>query len=236
MAKSLERNELVINEASPIKMIAYYLTLILAMAYSFTFSNKEDTAFSRIYRDKIWYRGSGKGSSPEMTVDYRRVLQQYFDDPKYTTYVDFGCGDWQIMSLITIPDTKQYIGIDVVNSLITAHRERHAKPNVKFYHASEWTPEMTPNADLLIVKDVLQHLSTPRIQEFLTTTLPKFRYALITNDFGENRRQRNILPGEYRPLDLTAPPFNLQLEPIMAFKYAIYDKRTFLWTNPNNVS
>lgn len=68
---------------------------------------------------------------------------------------------------------------------------------------------------------MLQHLPTSKIHEFISI-LPKFKYALITNDIANkqiaNFENKQIAPGQYRPLDLRKAPFNLNLEPVFMIK------------------
>lgn len=62
-----------------------------------------------------------------------------------------------------------------------------------------------PCADLLICKDVFQHLSHENIQTFLTQC-KKFKYCLITNDINPGNNN-DIADGDWRALDLTKAPF-----------------------------
>lgn len=80
---------------------------------------------------------------------------------------------------------------------------------------------------MLIIKDVIQHWSHAEVVKFIEKTLPKFRYALITNCFGK-KNPRDIVIGDFRRIDLTLEPYNLKME--LVLQYAT--KRVYLWTNP----
>ncbi|MBI4414995.1 MAG: SAM-dependent methyltransferase, partial [Candidatus Kerfeldbacteria bacterium] len=53
--------------------------------------------FEKIYKDKVWYKGSGSGSLPENTTTYRDFLQKYIKQNNIKSILDLGCGDWQFM-------------------------------------------------------------------------------------------------------------------------------------------
>lgn len=194
--------------------------------------------FSQIYDRNSWGRGSGPGSSPENTKSYRIVLQHHINDKSnIQSIVDLGCGDWQIMSLIQIPENKKYLGLDVVPSVIERNKAEYRKENVDFQLIQDLSE--IPSGDLLIVKDVIQHWPNEQIHEFVKTVLPKFKYALITNCFQahwgnlQGLYNQDIQIGDYRPIDLTDAPFNLgNMELYLEYKGG-GDKRTYLWTNSN---
>ncbi|MBA4249694.1 MAG: hypothetical protein C0432_02860 [Candidatus Puniceispirillum sp.] len=78
--------------------------------------------FDYIYKHDIWRGGSGDGSFSQNTVADRRKLSQIIKQKDIKTIVDVGCGDWQIMSLVEIPEEKQYTGYDVANFVIEKTR------------------------------------------------------------------------------------------------------------------
>ena len=87
----------------------------------------------------------------------------------------------------------------------------------------------------MIVKDVLQHWPNHDIQYFLKNILPKFRYALITNDYKENAMNWDINIGGYRPINLEEKPFQFKhdLSVILDYPGSRTIKRVYLYTNPN---
>jgi hypothetical protein len=79
-----------------------------------------------------------------------------------------------------------------------------------------------PKADLLIIKDVLQHLSHADISAVLAQ-LPRYRHVLIVNDVLPRSLTAEfveITTGAYRPLDVTQPPFSLPGTKVMAWRHA----------------
>jgi hypothetical protein len=194
----------------------------------------EEQVFTHIYDTNFWTNGSGPGSHKDYTVEYRKLLQEYFNDPKFSSYVDLGCGDWQIMSLIDIPKTKTYKGYDIVRSVIDANRATYQQKNVQFYHSQDINK--IEAGDLLIIKDVMIHWPNSKIMDFINHLLPKFKYALITNGYSSDETELNtdIEPGQFKYVDITKSPFNLQ-NTEMVLEYISSNqsiKRVHLYKNP----
>jgi SAM-dependent methyltransferase len=164
--------------------------------------------FENIYRETRWGAGlgSGHGSLPKGTERYRAFLEDFIRANRVARVVDYGCGDWQFSRLIDWHGVE-YVGLDVVPALIEANRSAFARPGVSF-ELNPGHPEELPEGDLLIAKDVLQHLPTADIHAFLADVMPRYRLALLTNDTGE-QVNGDVAPGGWRALDLTAEPFSV---------------------------
>jgi SAM-dependent methyltransferase len=183
--------------------------------------------FDEHYKSNLWIGGgSGSGSTPEITAEYRDFLAAFLRDYKIKSVVDLGCGDWQFSKLIDWSGID-YTGIDV-SGVVLANTKKYARPGVRFMQADGSRQEL-PQADLLIAKDVLQHWSNADVSK-LIPKLTKFKYALITNGSHEIAKiqNENTSTGGCRPVDLTAPPFNIKGEYIFKFT-ADEPKVTFLW-------
>ena len=177
----------------------------------------EHSVFDKIYREDLWEGGSGIGSFPQATIPYRMFLETFIMEKEIGAVVDFGCGDWQFSRFIPWGGVA-YTGYDVAQSVIERNRARYAAGNVRF----EFTPaDLTElaDADLLICKDVLQHLPNSQVFEFLDAVKDKYRYLLITNctkPYGA--LNTDIEPGGFRPLDIRFPPFNIDAELALTYK------------------
>ncbi len=181
------------------------------------------TVFNEIYARKLWGAGSGEGSLPEHTNGYRRFIEQFIRDRQIKSVVDYGCGDWQFSRLIDWGDI-QYLGLDVVDSLIDHHQKAYGRHNIRF-HALDGEPSQLPHAELIILKDVLQHWSQQTIMSFMPG-IAKYRFALITNcvnPYGPTDNH-DISDGDFRPVDLTRPPFSYKMSAVFEFtnKRAIF--------------
>jgi SAM-dependent methyltransferase len=168
--------------------------------------------FNRIYTEGVWGRDiagkgtSGSGSTPEITREYRGYLQDFIKTHRVQSIVDAGCGDWSFSSTIDWAGAR-YLGVDIASDVIEAVRKKHENGNITF-RVGDITEEL-PAADLLISKDVLQHLSNALVQKFIRNNLKrgKYKWVLLTNDRG--RGNADTVPGGYRAIDLAAPPFDV---------------------------
>jgi hypothetical protein len=169
--------------------------------------------FNRIYTEGVWGRDgagkgtSGSGSTLEITREYRAYVQDFIRTHRVRSVVDAGSGDWSFSSAIDWGGAS-YLGVDVASEVIEAVRRKHEKGNVRF-RVGDITEEL-PGADLLISKDVLQHLPNALVHKFIRNNLKKgkYKWALLTNDRGSGNL--DTAPGGYRAIDLAAPPFNVR--------------------------
>lgn len=166
--------------------------------------------FSQIYEAATWGKGSGPGSYPQFTVEYRAFLERFLRMNQIRSIVDVGCGDWQSTRLLDL-DNIQYLGLDIVPSIIESNVTKFSSGMTHFAVMPRNLDEL-PQAELLIIKDVLQHLPNDEIKEYIRLVFPKFRLCLITNSFEKITTPQNvdIKHGEHRCLDLTAPPFDVK--------------------------
>ena len=72
------------------------------------------------------------------------------------------------------------------------------------------SPKTSLSADLLISKDVLQHLSNKLVHQFIKNNLRKgkYKWVILTNNRGSENR--DISNGGYRMIDLAASPFEVK--------------------------
>jgi len=171
--------------------------------------------FNRIYAEGSWGKDvtgrgtSGTGSTLEITREYRAYLEDFMRKHAVKSVVDAGCGDWSFSSAVDWGDAS-YLGVDIASDVIEAVRQKHEKGKIRF-QVGDITEDL-PAADLLISKDVLQHLSNELVQKFIKNNLSpgKYKWVILTNDRGRPPRNLDILPGGYRVIDLAAPPFEVK--------------------------
>ena len=168
--------------------------------------------FNGIYSEGIWGRDvtgkgtSGSGSTLEITREYRAYLEDFIRKHRVRSVVDAGCGDWTFSSTIDWGGAS-YLGVDIASDMIEANRRKYEKRHVTF-QVGDITEEL-PAADLLISKDVLQHLPDALVDKFIRNNLKKgkYKWVLLTNDRGSGNP--DIVPGGYRAINLAAAPFNV---------------------------
>ena len=169
--------------------------------------------FNRIYAEGTWGRNvagkgtSGTGSTLEITREYRAYVEDFIKTHSVKSVVDAGCGDWSFSSAMDWGDAS-YLGVDIASDVIAAVRNKHEKDKITF-RVGDITDEL-PAADLLISKDVLQHLSNDLVHKFIRNNLRKgqYKWVILTNDRGSENR--DVASGGYRAIDLAAPPFEVR--------------------------
>lgn len=119
-----------------------------------------NTDFDSIYANGGWNGlGSGPGSTPEFTKGFRKVLENLLDEKNITSVFEPGCGDWQWQSLVDWGE-RSYIGVDIVEKVIIKNAIWY--PHL-FAHADIFEIKRWPKADLMIVKDLVHHITQERV-------------------------------------------------------------------------
>jgi hypothetical protein len=90
--------------------------------------------------------------------------------------VEIGFGDWEIMQHILL-EHKTYIGYEVVEQI-----KRESAYHLE-YRIVKGLRDVNETGDLLIVRDVMMHWPASEVLYFVDNILPRYRYALLTNDY-----------------------------------------------------
>lgn len=219
------------------RIIGIFTSILLVLTSFSLFGTTTEDTFTSIYNNGRWGKNksgegtSGSGSSLATTEGYRAFLQHFFTELNIHSVVDVGCGDWEFSQTINW-DGIDYTGFDVVKFVIEKNKMKFSKQNIRFIHSDVLQTKL-PKADLLICKDVLQHLTNKDILSFIPQ-LSNFKYCLITNDVHPQSLTSNnptIPRGGYRPIDLTQPPFNLAGYKILTYVAAEVTKQVLLIVN-----
>jgi SAM-dependent methyltransferase len=191
--------------------------------------------FSNIYENKVWGVNkegegtSGQGSQLENAKEYVAYLNGFLATHSCKSVVDIGCGNWELSKHINW-DSIQYTGYDVVQKIISKNTALYGSSNIHFI-CDDGIYGETPEADLLICKDLLEHLPNDMISDFLYK-LQDYKYCLITNDIKNDRINTppngDCAIGGYRPVDLTVAPFNLKATPVLTYRCADTTKQVLL--------
>ncbi|MEY4879165.1 MAG: hypothetical protein RJB62_634 [Pseudomonadota bacterium] len=169
--------------------------------------------FTFIYDRAIWGGGSGAGSDLRNTVLYVAYIQALMDRHQLRSVLDIGCGDWRFSRYLDFSG-RAYLGYDVVSSVIATDQATYGAPHIRFEQADVSALTEFPPADLILCKDVLQHLSHRNVTRILGLCR-NARYALITNDY--HPENTDCADGETRPLDVSKPPFDFPAKPVLRF-------------------
>lgn len=165
--------------------------------------------FPEIYRRNIWgYQEtvSGGGSTLHYTKNLRESLPTLIGELEVQTLLDLPCGDFHWMSDVKLPITR-YIGGDIVPRLVADARVRYGSSTRDFL-TLDLCRDVLPQADLLLCRDCLIHLSEEMIFLALSNIIRSdFKY-LLTTTYPEGQN-RSIRTGDWFTLNLCAAPYNL---------------------------
>jgi hypothetical protein len=188
-------------------------------------SNRE--IFTNVYQNKLWgvaspenespfYSGPGS-SDPQIVDPYVETVKRFFASfPAKKKAVDLGCGDFRVGSRI-IDSFDSYTACDVVPELIHFNQEYWRHLPVEF-RVVDLVKDEIPTGDVLILRQVLQHLSNDDIYKFIQLIPRGFGYLLVTEhlpsemDFIANKGKASgsdIRLGIGSGVVLTKPPFNM---------------------------
>ncbi len=187
--------------------------------------------FSSVYKKCTWgsnnnpeYNGSsGDGSSPEYNVEYINFVKNFIKENNINSVVDVGCGDWRLGKTLFYDVDIEYNGYDVYSDLISHLKKEYIKPKFNFIHLDILNDRNLINcADLLIIKDVLQHWDNDTVRVFVdwVTSINKFKFVLVTNCTPNTSYSENDTPiGGWRGLNHETPIFKEKgFLPVLKYK------------------
>jgi hypothetical protein len=126
--------------------------------------------------------------------------------------LDVPCGDFTWMEHVDLSGID-YIGGDIVPSIVEQNKRLHADESRRFMNL-DLTGDRLPNADVLLCRDCLVHLSYHNIRAVLANVARSNVGYLLTTSFPGRNDNYDVSDGDWRALDLEAPPFSFP-EPVL---------------------
>ena len=150
--------------------------------------------FDEVYRKNFWGGDglySGVGSEEINSREYEQLIVDYVTANGIQSIVDVGCGDFQVSQRILdrLPDSVTYRGLDVSHVVAQRNNRLFASDRISFAQSDAAKDELPP-ADLVLVREVLQHLSNRDILAILPK-LRRYPHALVTNTRRKGAQPRN---------------------------------------------
>lgn len=170
---------------------------------------KAEAAFSDVYARSVWTEGSGPGSTLAFNQDaYMPFVSGLVRTLPINRIVDLGCGDWQFSRHLILPlcasiHGLRYDGFDCVRKLVDVNNATFATEQVKFHHIDLTKPgaiDRIPDADIVLVKDVLQHLPDEDVARITSELSARFNVVIITNCMSKGMVP-DIPVGDWRKLN-----------------------------------
>ena len=164
--------------------------------------------FSQIYQKHSWGGDSvsGMGSDFQQTQLVRSHLPRLLGKYSIKSILDVPCGDFNWMQSVNL-DGIQYIGGDIVPDLIIKNQKQYGSSSRSFSVLNLIKDDL-PQADLLLCRDCLIHLSLRDIKLVLENILNSSTPYLLTTTYPLLLKNSDIITGDFRALNLTLPPFS----------------------------
>lgn len=205
-------------------------------------------AMTQIYEQYLWGKNdqkyfSGEGSHhPKIVKPYCEAVISFLTSFKEPLRVcDLGCGDFNIGNQL-VPFTKEYIAVDIVDELIAFNKMKFQQQNLQFL-SLDIANDKLPNADCVIVRQVLQHLSNKEVKQ-VVDKLYDYKYVIVTEHLPNIKFEPNkdIISGQgirlkkQSGLDITKSPFNFKAKEIRTICSTVLENNkgkieTTLFTN-----
>jgi SAM-dependent methyltransferase len=169
-----------------------------------------EAVFTEIFARKRWAGAdsvSGPGSDHLQTDVIVRALPALFKELNVTSILDIPCGDLYWMNQVDMAGVR-YIGADIVREIVERNRTEHERESVRFMHLDIIKDDL-PKVDLILCRDCLVHFSFENIFSALENIRRSGSAYLLATTFTGWAVNHDIMTGEWRPLNLTAPPINL---------------------------
>lgn len=128
-------------------------------------------AFDAVYKERMWQQGeslSGVGSEGLWAELYVAFIARFIEERGIKTIADLGCGDFNVGSVLA-PHVDSVLAVDISRIIIARNREKYAHlANVRF-DVGNLLDYALPPVDLVLVRQVFQHLTNVQIEAALTS-------------------------------------------------------------------
>lgn len=165
--------------------------------------------FGKAYRENIWNSHesvSGEGSTLSATQVIRSHLPLVLKLREARVLLDAPCGDFNWMQHTDLGGVS-YIGGDIVGAIVRANQERFGNDSRRFTEL-DIIRDALPDADVMLCRDCLIHLSFLDIDAFLKNLHRSQIKYLLTNTYPDRTENIDIATGQFRPVNLRIAPFD----------------------------
>ena len=170
-----------------------------------------DQRFEKIFRTNLWGATdsrSGLGSELDATADLRAALPGFLARHQAQSLLDIPCGDFNWLSTLDLG--LSYTGADIVPAIVEANEQKFGGPGSgRRFLRLDLTRDLLPQADVVLCRDCLVHLSNANIFRALANIRRSGARYLLTTTFLDHLENADIDDGDWRILNLEKAPFNL---------------------------
>jgi hypothetical protein len=175
-------------------------------------SSSLEARFTRVHDENLWgsresRSGWGSARGTPSVIVAAEAIAKAAREHAVRSVNDIPCGDfnWMPDVLAEFPHIA-YRGFDIVRAVLARNKDMH--PDREF-RLLDVTTEVPPRADLIVCKDLLNHLDDEDVKRAIENMRRSgSTFLLASNNPGFAHAPLPDVPGGSRHLDITAPPFN----------------------------
>lgn len=149
---------------------------------------------------------SGAAATLEETAVLRNALPRLAEQNKVGSVLDIPSGDFHWMQHVRW--NVDYTGADVVPEIVAENQRLYGGARQRFV-LLDVTRDPLPRVDLIHCRDLLIHLSNRDCLAALRNFVGSGSRLLLTSHFAGRVSNPEIVSGDFRPVNLCAPPFHL---------------------------
>ena len=198
--------------------------------------NNNKSVFENIYEKSLWNNGdatvplSGPGSSLENTKDYSNLLNKFIYDNECKSVLDLGCGDltWISKTWFFNDNRIKYTGVDVVEKIISSHRTKF--PEKHFLCKDITSYRDIDDVDIIIIRDVIFHLTNDEILSIFDNIKNKFKFIIITNCRNSVNKD-NFDRWHFSEKNIYNEPFNKSQNVLMKMNEPIFNRDVLIYSH-----
>jgi hypothetical protein len=213
--------------------IAYANAPLPSHRHGLVGDNPEEV-FADIFTHNRWNdaeSASGVGSNSRYTLRLRKALPRLLRKYSVRSILDVPCGDFAWMRSVSLDPETRYLGGDIVRELVERLEKEFGSAQRRFVYLDVISSPL-PQADLLICRDCFIHLSNADVRTALENFVGSDIRYILTTTYRFGRINADIATGQFRALNLEAPPFSLPppIETIVDYIYPFPPRRLALWS------
>src|SRR5215831_656906 len=186
-----------------------FATFVKGMFPSLKERIRTKETFELIHRTKAWgahESHSGEGSTLAQTVVLRRELPSIIRSIGARILLDAPCGDHFWMKELSL-NLDLYIGVDVVKHLVEQNNQKYGCAEKRFI-VRDITKDKLPQADCILCRDFLDHLSFDHIFRAIDNFRRSGARHLLATTYTTRTHNDDIVTGDWRPTNLQKPPLS----------------------------
>jgi len=166
--------------------------------------------FKEIYSSNHWQGEaslSGQGSGVDQTREISIQIPKLIHELGVKRVLDVPCGDFNWFSKMDM-ELNFYIGGDIIDEIVERNHSIYQN-QFRYFQKIDLIKDPLPESDILLCRDCLVHFSNNDILEALKNIKKSNITFLLTTTFTDCLKNKDIVTGDWRIINLGKPPFNL---------------------------